>query len=48
MFCVTDFVSAIKQIMSIDLWKIFLVRPSNKIAGPYFAPFSEVVCEPLL
>jgi len=31
-----------------DLWKYFLVRPSNKIVGPDLAPFSEMVCEPLL
>jgi len=36
-FCVTDFVSAIKQNVSIDL------RFSNKIVGLDLTPFSEMV-----
>jgi len=43
MFCVTDFVSAIKQNVSIDLWKFFLVPPPNKILGMDLVPFSEMV-----
>ena len=43
MFCVTDFVSAMKQNVSIDLWKIFLVPPPNKIVGLDLAPFSGMV-----
>ena len=42
-FCVTGFVSAKKQTVSIDLWKTFFVRPSNKIVGLNLAPFSEMV-----
>jgi len=37
-----------KQNVSIDLWKKVLVQPPNKIADPDLAPFSEMVCEPLL
>jgi len=42
-FCVTDFVSAIKQNVSMDLREKLLVRLSNKIIGLDLAPFSEMV-----
>jgi len=32
-----------KQNVSIDLWKIFLVPPPKKIVGLDLAPFSEMV-----
>jgi len=32
-----------KQNVSIDLWKILFVRPSNKIVGLDLASFSEMV-----
>jgi len=43
LLCVTDFVSAIKQNVSTDLWQNFLVRLSNKIVGLDLPPFSEMV-----
>ena len=42
-FCVTGFVSAKIQNVSIDLWKKILVRSSNKIVGLDLVPFSEIV-----
>jgi len=42
-FCVIGFVSAIKQNVSVDLWKIFLVPPPNKFIGLDLALFSEMV-----
>jgi len=42
-FRVTDFVSAIKRNVSVDLWYIFFVRLSIKIGGLDLAPFSEMV-----
>jgi len=42
-FCVTGFVSAKKNNVSIHSWKIFLVQPSNKIVGLDLAPSSEMV-----
>jgi len=41
-FCVTDFVSAIKQNVSIDLWQNFFVRLSNIIVGLDYTPFSKM------
>jgi len=42
-FCVTGLVSAQKQNVSIDLWKNFSVRPSNKIVDLDLASFREMV-----
>jgi len=42
-FCVTDFVSAIKQNVSIDMWQKLFVRLSSKVIGLDLAPFSEMV-----
>jgi len=42
-FCVTDFVSAKKENVSIDLWHKILLRLSNRIVGLDLAPFSEMV-----
>jgi len=44
-FCGTDFVSAIKPNVSIDLCQKFLMGLSNKIVGLDLAPFSKMALQ---